>query len=98
MAKRVKQRRADVSCAVCGKPLDLLSATTGLDGLTVCAADCLGAALARVPEVERSPIAPETISPGLKMPTVAAQWPAAPETAAMDNDACGSWFGGDLPD
>jgi hypothetical protein len=98
MAKRVKQRRADVACAWCGKPLDLLSMTTNGDGLTVCGADCLGAALARVPEEDRSPIALETVSPGLRLPTVAAQWPAAQETAAMDNEGCGSWFGNELPD
>ena len=58
MAKRVKQRKADVSCAVCGKPLDLLSATTGLDGATVCASNCLGAGivLARtMPEYQDEP-------------------------------------------
>jgi hypothetical protein len=43
MAKRKsREARADVSCAVCGKPLTLWDRTTALDGSTVCAADCLG--------------------------------------------------------
>jgi hypothetical protein len=43
-------RKADLSCAVCGKPLDLWSATTALDGSTVCAADCLGVGILRARE------------------------------------------------
>ena len=35
---------------LCGRPLKLQEATTALDGSIVCAGDCLGAALARVPQ------------------------------------------------
>jgi hypothetical protein len=34
--------RADTTCAVCGRPLDLFTATTSLDGRTVCRSGCLG--------------------------------------------------------
>lgn len=90
MAKRVKQRKADVSCAWCGKPLDLWTSTTSTDGLTVCASDCLGAALAAVPEEDRSPRPAETVGvPSWgKLPSV----PVAPEELP-----CGSWFD-DIPD
>jgi hypothetical protein len=43
-AKRASAR-ADVSCAVCGRPLLLWDAVKALDGRTVCAADCLGAGI-----------------------------------------------------
>ena len=45
MAKRKPAKRADVSCGVCGRPLSLWEATTGLDGATVCASNCLGAGI-----------------------------------------------------
>jgi hypothetical protein len=41
-ARKKASARADVSCAVCGKPLELWDATTALDGRTVCASGCLG--------------------------------------------------------
>jgi hypothetical protein len=51
-------KRADTSCAVCGRPLTLWDSTTALDGSTVCAADCLGAGilLARqLPQYQEEP-------------------------------------------
>jgi hypothetical protein len=54
---------AGVSCAVCGQPLHLWSATRALDGQTVCASDCLGAGILRarqLPEYQDDPpAAPE---------------------------------------
>jgi hypothetical protein len=47
-----------VSCAVCGKPLDLWSAIAALDGSTVCGADCLGVGILRarqLPEYQDEP-------------------------------------------
>src|SRR5262245_44335719 len=55
-------RRADVSCAVCGRPLTLWDTTAALDGHTVCASNCLGQAILRArqrPEYqEQAPPAP----------------------------------------
>jgi hypothetical protein len=57
-ARKKASARADVSCAVCGKPLELWDATTALDGRTVCAENCLGAGIVRargLPEYQDDP-------------------------------------------
>jgi hypothetical protein len=62
---------------VCGKPLDLWSAVTGLDGRTVCASgDCMGGFLGGLPAEERGPLMPERPDD----PPAWAQLPAVPVT------------------
>jgi hypothetical protein len=59
-ARKRESARRDVSCAVCGRPLDLWDATTALDGNTVCAGgDCMGAFLGGLPPEERGQPMPE---------------------------------------
>jgi hypothetical protein len=49
-ARKKASARADVSCAVCGRPLELWDATSALDGRTVCAENCLGGGVVRCRE------------------------------------------------
>jgi hypothetical protein len=55
MRRRVENPRvrAAYACAVCGRPLSVWDSVLALDGSRVCAADCLGAHLATVPESAR---------------------------------------------
>ncbi|HZR55214.1 MAG TPA: hypothetical protein VFB06_37720 [Streptosporangiaceae bacterium] len=58
-ARKRESARKDVSCALCGKALELWDATTALDGRTVCASGCMGGFLGGLPAEERGPQMPE---------------------------------------
>jgi hypothetical protein len=88
---------ADTSCAVCGKPLDLWTATAALDGRTVCASGCFGAHLATVPAEDREALAAPTVSPPLSLPTGPVTFPPPPEPQPEPDDddrlhRSGLWF------
>jgi hypothetical protein len=76
-ARKRDSARKDVSCAVCGRPLELWDATTALDGRTVCASGCLGSFLAGVPEGNRDERPAETTGrpSWSQLPSVPVQMP-----------------------
>jgi hypothetical protein len=79
---------ADTTCAVCGRPLDLWTATAALDGRTVCASGCFGAHLATLPAEDREPLAAPTVSPPLPLPAVAVAFPGPDDPLSVPCRHC----------